>query len=308
MSVKPTVGMIGLGNLGNPMAVSLLNSGYKAVVHSLSRDEATNLLALGATWSESPAEVGRLVDILITVLPTPHHVREIMIGHGGALHQMKHGSTFIDMSTSSVEVTDEIIAVAAPRGVAVLDAPVSFLAKAPIGGSRSSAALQIFVGASTEQYEQHLPLFRALGGKPEQIYHAGPSGSGYGIKVLLNLLWFVHAAGTAEVLAMASKLGIDLRILQRALCASPSQSNFLQYDINSVLESGDYDDGFTIELVCKDLQLALALGAKTNVDIAVANVVEQLHRRALQRYGSKSGEMSVVKLYEDAVGKPFRDA
>ncbi|MFM7826197.1 MAG: NAD(P)-dependent oxidoreductase [Acidimicrobiaceae bacterium] len=167
MSVKPTVGMIGLGNLGNPMAVSLLNSGYKAVVHSLSRDEATNLLALGATWSESPAEVGRLVDILITVLPTPHHVREIMIGHGGALHQMKHGSTFIDMSTSSVEVADEIIAVAAPRGVAVLDAPVSFLAKAPIGGPRSSAALQIFVGASTEQYEQHLPLFRALGGKPE---------------------------------------------------------------------------------------------------------------------------------------------
>jgi len=264
MSVKPTVGMIGLGNLGNPMAVSLLNSGYEAVVHSLSRDEATNLLALGATWSESPAEVGRLVD--------------------------------------------EIIAVAAPRGVAVLDAPVSFLAKAPIGGSRSSAALQIFVGASTEQYEQHLPLFRALGGKPEQIYHAGPSGSGYGIKVLLNLLWFVHAAGTAEVLAMASKLGIDLRILQRALCASPSQSNFLQYDINSVLESGDYDDGFTIELVCKDLQLALALGAKTNVDIAVATIVEQLHRRALQQYGSKSGEMSVVKLYEDAVGKPFRDA
>jgi len=99
MSERPTVGMIGLGNLGNPMAVSLLNSGYEAVVHSLSRDEATNLLALGATWSESPAEVGRLVDILITVLPTPHHVREIMIGHGGALHQMKRGSTFIDMST-----------------------------------------------------------------------------------------------------------------------------------------------------------------------------------------------------------------
>ena len=303
----PTVGLIGLGNLGNPMAVSALSNGYNMVVHSLNKSEADNLISLGATWVSSAAEVGQQSDVVITVLPAPHHVRDIMIGSGGVLEQMKPGSTFIDMSTSSVEVANEIKALADPKCVAVMEAPVSFLAKAPIGASRNSAQLQIFVGGTKEHFDQHLPLFRALGGMPEQIYHAGPNGAGYGIKVLLNLLWFIYAAGTSEVLAVGSKLGLDLRVLQQALCASPSQSNFLQYDINSVFEAGNYDDGFTIDLVCKDIQLGIALGDKTGIDTAVARIVEQLHQKALDTYGAKSGEMSVVKLYEEAAGRLFRD-
>jgi len=303
----PTVGLIGLGNLGNPMAVSALSNGYNMVVHSLNKSEADNLISLGATWVSSAAEVGQQSDVVITVLPAPHHVRDIMIGSGGVLEQMKPGSTFIDMSTSSVEVANEIKALADPKGVAVMEAPVSFLAKAPIGASRNSAQLQIFVGGTKEHFDQHLPLFRALGGMPEQIYHAGPNGAGYGIKVLLNLLWFIYAAGTSEVLAVGSKLGLDLRVLQQALCASPSQSNFLQYDINSVFEAGNYDDGFTIDLVCKDIQLGIALGEKSGIDTAVARIVEQLHQKALDTYGAKSGEMSVVKLYEEAAGRLFRD-
>jgi 3-hydroxyisobutyrate dehydrogenase len=303
----PIVGLIGLGNLGNPMAISALSNGYNMVVHSLNKSEADNLIALGATWANSAAEVGQQSDVVITVLPAPHHVRDIMIGSGGVLEQMKSGSTFIDMSTSSVEVANEIKTLAEPKGVAVMEAPVSFLAKAPIGASRNSASLQIFVGGTKEHFDQHLPLFRALGGMPEQIYHAGPNGAGYGIKVLLNLLWFIYAAGTSEVLAIGSKLGLDLRVLQQALCASPSQSNFLQYDINSVFEAGNYDDGFTIDLVCKDIQLGIALGEKTGIDTAVARIVEQLHQKALDTYGAKSGEMSVVKLYEEAAGRLFRD-
>ncbi|MFM8312250.1 MAG: NAD(P)-dependent oxidoreductase [Ilumatobacteraceae bacterium] len=303
---KPVVGLIGLGNLGNPMAVSALAAGYQFVVHSLSRDEAANLEALGATWAESAAEVGARSDVLITVLPGPQQVREIMIGSGGALERMRPGSTFIDMSTSSAEASREVQDRATPRGVGVMEAPVSFLAKAPIGGSRASSSLQIFVGGSPEQFAQHLPLLRALGGMPGQIYHAGPNGSGYALKVLLNLLWFIYATGTSEVLVMASRLGLDIRMVQEALCASPSQSNFLQYDINGVLESGDYDEGFTIDLVCKDLQLALGLGESTGIDIEVSRLVEQIHRRALAAYGPKSGEMSVVKLYEDAAGMQLR--
>ena len=302
----PTIGIIGLGNLGNPMSVSALAAGYPLVVHSLSRSEAENLLAAGATWADNVAEVGEQSDVVITVLPGPTQVRQIMIGDGGALARMRPGSTFIDMSTSSVEVANEVKALAEPRGVGVMEAPVSFLAKAPIGDSRTTASLQIFVGGTREAYEQHLPLFRALGGMPDQIYYAGPNGSGYAIKVLLNLLWFVYATGTSEVLAMATRLGLDLRMVQSALCASPTQSNFLQFDINGVLERGDYDEGFTLDLVCKDIQLGLGLGDTTGIDIPVARLVEQIHQRALQTYGPKSGEMSVVKLYEDAAGTQFR--
>lgn len=300
------VGMIGLGNLGHPMAKRVLSAGYGLMLHSLDRSEAEDLIGAGARWADDVAEVGRSCDVVITVLPGPKQVREVMIGSGGVMHQMGSGGTFIDMSTSSDDVAREIREVARERGVAVMDAPVSFLAKTPIGDSRAAAALQIFVGAEREVFDRHLPLLRALGGQNEQIYHAGPNGSGYAIKVLLNLLWFIHAAGTSEVLAMASRLGLDLRVVQRALCASPSQSNFLEYDINGVFESGDYDDGFTIDLVCKDLGLALELGAKTGIDVPVTKVVEQLHRMALAEHGPKSGEMSVVKLYEDAAGTPFR--
>jgi len=306
-SSLPTVGLIGLGNLGNPMAVSALSNGYNMVVHSLNKSEAENLIHLGATWANSAAEVGNTCDVVITVLPAPHHVREIMIGSGGVLEQMKPGTSFIDMSTSSVDVANEIKALADPKGIAVMEAPVSFLAKAPIGASRTSASLQIFVGGSKENFDRHVPLFRALGGVPEQIHHAGPNGAGYGIKVLLNLLWFIYAAGTSEVLAIGSKLGLNLRLLQQALCASPTQSNFLQYDINSVFEAGDYDQGFTIDLVCKDIQLGIALADKTGIDGAVSRIAEQLHLKALDTYGPKSGEMSVVKLYEEAAGQLFRD-
>lgn len=302
----PTVGLVGLGNLGRPMALSLLASGHPLVVTSLARHEADDLVARGATWADSAAELAGWVDVLITVLPGPAQVRDIMIGSGGALAVMKKGSTFIDMSTSSVDVAHEVMAAAGPLGVSVMEAPVSFVAKAPIGSSRTSASLQIFVGGSKDDFERHLPLFRALGGIPDQIVHAGPNGAGYAIKVLLNVLWFIHAAGTAEVLAVASRLGVDLRVLQRALCDSPAQSNFLQYDINSVFERGDYDDGFTMDLVCKDIQLAIGLGERAGIDVQVARLVEQLHRRALEAYGPKSGEMSVVKLYEDASGTTWR--
>ena len=210
------------------------------------------------------------------------------------------------MSTSSVEVAHEVMALAGPRGVSVMEAPVSFLAKAPIGASRTSASLQIFVGGDRALFDTNLPLFRALGGQPDQIYYAGPNGSGYAIKVLLNLLWFVYATGTSEVLAMASKLGLDLRVVQQALCASPTQSNFLQYDINGVFERGDYDEGFTLDLVCKDIQLGVALSEVTGINAEVARLVEQIHQRALQTYGPKSGEMSVVKLFEEASGAQWR--
>lgn len=302
----PTVGLIGLGNLGGPLANNLLATRHPLVVHSLARTEAEEFLARGARWADSAAELGAQADVVITVLPGPRQIREVMIGGGGVLASMRPGSTHIDMSTSSPEVVDEIRALAEPRGVAVMDAPVSFLAAAPIGESRRAASLQIFVGGTPEDFARHLPLFRALGGLPDQVIHAGPHGSGYAVKVLLNLLWFVYAAGTAEILALATKLGIDLRLLQRALCASPAQSNFLQYDVNSVLERGDYDDGFTIDLVCKDIQLGLDLGTRTGIDLAVARLVSELHRRALERFGPGSGEMSVLKLYEEAAGEPFR--
>lgn len=140
---KPTIGLIGLGNLGKPIALNLLAAGHALVVNSLARQEAEDLLARGASWANDVADAAAQVDVLITVLPGPSQLRAVMIGEGGALAQMRPGSTFIDMSTSSVELALEIQALADARGVTAMEAPVSFLARAPIGASRASASLQI---------------------------------------------------------------------------------------------------------------------------------------------------------------------
>jgi len=139
-----------------------------------------------------------------------------------------------------------------------------------------------------------------------QIFHLGPSGSGYAVKLLLNLMWFMHAIATAEALTVGVRAGVDLERLHTALVHSPANSGFLERDVRMVLDRGDYDEGFAMKLVTKDLGLAVDLARDAGVPVEMASLVEQLHRRARVTYGDDAGEMSAIRLYEDAVGVSLR--
>jgi 3-hydroxyisobutyrate dehydrogenase len=296
----PTVGFIGLGNMGSGMTRNLQAAGYPLVVTDLRREAAAELLAAGAAWADTAAEVARRSDLIITMLPTPRHVDAVLNGPDGILAGIADGGTWIDMSTSVPEVADTVRREHAGRGLRILDAPVSGMSVGAANGM-----LQIFIGGDADDVARLRPVFEAMG-DPERILHVGGHGAGYAVKLMLNQLWFSHLVATAEVLAVGTRAGVDLGVLREALVASPANSTFVERDVLSILEHGDYDEGFAIALACKDLGLSIDLARSVGVPVELSAVVEQVYRRARAQYGDRAGEMTPFKLYEDLTGHEMR--
>jgi 3-hydroxyisobutyrate dehydrogenase len=294
------VGFIGLGHMGAPMSSNVLAAGHELVVHDVRPDAAAGLLAAGASWAGSPGEAGADRDAVITMLPGPSQVEEVLLGPGGLLAGLAAGATWIDMSTSVPAVADKVRALAGPGGVAVLDAPVA-------GGitGAGDGTLQIFVGGATEDYLRVRSLLEAMG-DPQRILHVGPHGAGYTVKLMLNLLWFANVTLTAEALTIGVRAGVDVATLRRSLLTSAAASHFLEHDVLSVLERGDFDDSFALALACKDLGLAVDLARQTGVPAEMSAMVEQIYRRARAQYGDGGGQILPMKLLEDLTATPLR--
>jgi 3-hydroxyisobutyrate dehydrogenase len=297
---NPTVGFIGLGSMGSGMTRNLQRAGFPLVVTDLRPEAAAELIAGGARWAQTGAEVAASTDLVITMLPTPRHVADAVSGPGGVLEGIRDGGTWIDMSTSVPEVANTVRAANAGRGLHILDAPVSGMSVGAANGM-----LQIFVGGHAEDVERLRPVFEAMG-DPERILHVGGHGAGYAVKLMINQLWFSHLVATAEVLAVGVKAGVDLGVLRDSLVASPANSNFVENDVLSILENGDYDEGFALALACKDLGLSIDLARSVGVPVELSSLVDQVFRRGRAQYGDRAGEMAPFKLYEDLIGEPLR--
>ena len=298
MSEIGTIGFIGLGSMGSGMTRNLRKAGFDLVVNDLEPARARELLDGGARWADTPAETAAASDVVITMLPTPGSVAQVVNGPKGILSGIGHDGTWVDMSTSVPDVAHEV-RLQRP-GIRVLDAPVSGMSVGAAAGT-----LQIFVGGEERDVARLRPVFEAMG-DPERILHVGGHGAGYVVKLMLNQLWFSHLVATTEVLAVGVKAGVDLGVLRNALVASPANSNFVERDVLSVLADGDYDEGFAIALACKDLGLSIDLAGAVGVPARLGALVEQTFRRALQAYGDRAGEMTPMRLYEDAIGRELR--
>jgi 3-hydroxyisobutyrate dehydrogenase len=294
------IGFIGLGNMGSGMTKNLQKNGFKLVVHDVRKEAATDLLAAGAIWADTPAEVAAQSDVIITMLPTPKLLDFVAMGPDGILTGMKKNGWWVDMSTSVPEVTERARSFAKELQVHIVDAPVAGMS----AGARNGT-LQIFVGSTEEEFIALKNVFEGMG-NPEKIIHVGKAGAGYAVKLMINQLWFSHLVATAEVLAIGVKAGVELDVLRKALIASPANSNFLEHDVLSVLNHSDYDEGFAIDLACKDLGLSIDLARSVSVPVELSAVVEQIYRRAKSQYGDKAGEMTPMKLYEDLIGQDLR--
>ena len=295
-----TIGFIGLGNMGSGMTKNLQLNGFKLVVNDVRKEAAEALIAGGAIWASTPAEVAAQSDVVITMLPTPKHVDMVSMGANGILSGIKDGGYWVDMSTSVPEVTERARQVSAGRDLHIFDAPVSGMSVGAANGR-----LQIFAGGTAEEFANVLPVFEAMGDS-KKILHVGKAGAGYAVKLAINQLWFSHLVATAEVLAVGVKAGVDLEVLRQSLIASPANSNFVENDVLSVLKNGDYDEGFAIALACKDLGLHTDLARSVNVPVELSAQVEQIFRRAKAQYGDLAGEMTPMKLYEDIIGQDLR--
>jgi 3-hydroxyisobutyrate dehydrogenase len=295
-----SVGFIGLGHMGGSMCGHVIAAGFDVAAFDLDADARRRAAGAGARESTSVADCARGAEILVTSLPGPPQVEQVLTGSGGAIAALAPGALVIEMSTSSLEVGRRALAEATRRGVSLIDAPV---AGQTIGAK--SGTLAIYVGGGIDAFERALPVLRAIG-DPDRIFHLGTHGSGYAVKLLLNLTWFMQAVATAETLAVGVKAGVELDKLHNALVASPANSNFLERDVRMVLDHGDYDEGFTMKLVTKDLALAVDLARDLGMTVEMTALVEQIHRRARVRYGDEAGEMSAIRLYEELAGIELR--
>jgi 3-hydroxyisobutyrate dehydrogenase-like beta-hydroxyacid dehydrogenase len=239
--------------------------------------------------------VARAADVIITSLPGPLQVEAVVLGEDGVLAGARPGSVWIDMSTSSPELVRRIGEMAAERGIAVLDAPVT----GAVDGARAGT-LTIFVGGEREAVERSRPALEAMG---RRIFHCGALGTGLAAKLVTNLLWFINAVAIGEGLMLGARAGIALPQLREIITASAGNSWVAEHDVPAIFR-GDYDPSFTLELCCKDLRLIAELGRTLGVPLELAALVEQTFVRAQAQYGGEQGEMQVVRLLEDAVSSP----
>ncbi|MGP0037384.1 MAG: NAD(P)-dependent oxidoreductase [Solirubrobacteraceae bacterium] len=297
------VGFIGLGNMGGPMCGHLARAGFDVTAFDLNDAALARVVSVGARAAESAVDCASGVEVLITMLPAPPQVESVLLGSsgaGGLIDALAPGSIAIDMSTSSVAVGSRVVAAAQERGVDVLDAPV---AGQSIGAT--AGTLAIYVGGDPDVFERARPLFDAMG-DPARVFHLGPNGAGYTVKLLLNLMWFIKSVAVGEVLSVGVKAGVPLDRLHEALVGSPANSVFLERDVRMVLDDGDYDEAFPMRLVTKDLGLAVDLAGEVGVPAELTALVEQIHRRVRNLYGDDAGEISAVRLYEDLAGVQLR--
>ena len=290
-------GFIGLGNLGFHLAHSLLRAGFDVTVHDLNRAVAEPLVQVGARWADSARATAEKVDSVFTCLPSPKAVSAVVSGEAGILAGLQPGGTWIDMSTNDFHETKRLAALAAAQGVATLESPVT-------GGVHKAASgeITVIVGGPRETYEAHLPALAAMGG---QVFYMGELGSASVIKVITNMLAFIHLVAAGEALMLARRGGLDLTQAFEVIRAS-SGNSFVHETESQVILNGSYNIGFTMDLACKDLHFAHELGREFGVPLELAGLVEQTFIRARSQYGGNAWSSQVVKLLEDALGTDLR--
>jgi len=290
-------GFIGLGHLGRPLAASLLRAGFELTVHDRDGSAAASLLAAGAHWAEHPRAVAEQVDAVVTCLPNPAASLQVLSGPRGILAGLKPGGTWIEMSTNGEEEVLRMAALAKAAGIRMLESPVT-------GGVHLAAAadITVIVGGDADLVAAHRPALDAMG---RVIFHVGPLGKAAVIKVITNMLAFIHLLATGEALMLAKRGGIDLAQAFEVIKAS-SGTSFVHETEGQLILNGSYNVNFTMDLAVKDLGFALGFGKAFGVPLDLASAAMQTFIRARSAYGEQAMSTEAVKLLEDAVGTDLR--
>ncbi len=287
-------GFVGLGNLGFHLAASLRRAGFALTVTDLNRAAAEPLLAAGAKWAANPRELAAASDVVFTCLPNPKASRDVALA---LAEGFKPGGTWVEMSTTDQADLAQLAAVMQEKGVDTLECPVT-------GGVHRAAAgkITLLIGGEAAVFQRVEPALKVMGG---EILHMGPLGSAAVIKVITNMLAFIHLVADGEALMLAKKGGLDLAQAWRAIKAS-SGNSFVHETEGQLILNGSYDVAFTNALALKDLGFAMGFGRKFGVPLELAGLTEQIFMRATAIYGAEAQSTQVVKLLEDALGTDLR--
>ena len=291
------VGFIGTGQMGIHMARHIQEAGHSLVIRDVNRDSAAPLLKTGAQWAGSPGEVARACGTVITCLPTPQIVEEVVYGDQGLRSGWKHGDIYIDMSTNSPSLVRRIAEDAGAMGVAVLDAPVS-------GGTRGAEAgtLTIMVGGDTATLERVRPVLEPMANK---IFHLGAVGCGNVAKLVNNMIGLTCNSACAEGFVLGVKAGIDPQILYDLLTVSTANNWSLQQYSRTVFK-GNFAPGFKVALAHKDINLAVGLAEEHGLPVRLARAVRQDLAETVEAGRGDQGVDAGILALEEAANERVR--
>jgi len=293
-----TFGFIGLGNMGAPMAGRLLDAGYGLIVHDVRQAAAGPILARGARWAGSPADVAAAAMTIITIVPSSKEVRAVFESSQGILGALQTGALCIEMTTADPSATRELAPAVEARGAHLIDAPVS-------GGVRGATdgSLAIMVGGPAALLERARPVLERMG---KNIFHAGPLGAGHAIKLVNNMCSGGILALTIEAVAVAAKAGVDPVRAIEIIQASSGRSNASDYKFPKFILNGAFDAGFAIRLMLKDVDGYGRLAQEGGVPSPVGRAATEIYRMAVARGMGDLDHTAIARLIEEWAGIQLR--
>ena len=294
------IGFIGLGIMGRGMVRNLLRAGFAVRVWNRTAAKMAEFVPAGATTATSPADLARQCDIIIICVSDTPDVQAVILGEHGVLAGAPAGALVIDMSTISPQVTRQLAATLAAKGVHMLDAPIS-------GGSEGAArgTLSIMVGGQADQVARAMPLFQAMG---KAITHVGDHGTGQTVKLVNQILVVVNMLAVSEALLFAQAGGLDLSKALEAVSQGAAGSWMLSNRGPQVI-ARDWRPGFTVDLQQKDLRLVLQAADQMGIPLLGTSTVFQLYRTLQARDLGSDGNHALAKALEQLAGLEIgRDA
>lgn len=296
--MRKRIGFIGLGMMGTPMARNLLKAGYELTVYDAKKELIEGLVASGANGASSPKEVAARSDIIVTMLPTSSNVEAVVMGRDGILEGLAPGSIVIDMSTIDPGTTREIETAVRAKGGKMLDAPVSRGQAGAIAGT-----LSIMVGGDAEVLEECRPILQVLG---SDIFHCGEIGIGEVVKLVNNMMIGAFVPAISEALVFGLKAGARLETILQVIRASSASSWLLENFFPAKVFQGKFEPGFSINLMHKDLGLALATAEELGTPLPLTAFSRQLYGVARTLGRGDKDFTAVITLLEDATGVQVR--
>jgi len=288
------VGFIGLGIMGQPMALNLRKAGYPLAVHARRPEMMEPLEAAGAETCRSPAELAARSDLIFTMVSDTPDVEEVLFGPGGVIEGVREGAVVVDMSTISPSATRDMARRLAALGVAMLDAPVS-------GGEQGAIAgtLSIMVGGEGVVFERVLPLFQVLG---KNIVHVGEAGSGQVCKACNQVVVGATIAGVAEAILLTRASGVDPARMREALLGGLAGSRILEVHGRRMIEA-DFAPGFKSRLHQKDMGIVLAAAQELGLALpGAAQVAQYLNSLVGQGLGEQDSA-AIYRVIESMNGR-----
>lgn len=280
------IGFIGLGIMGSRMAANLVESGYDLIIYNRTKEKAEELLKNGASWAESPKEVGEQVDILISMLENPDIVEKLALGTDGFLKSMKENTLWIDSSTVNPSFSKRMAAESKNHGIRFMDAPVS--------GSKQPAAegsLLFLVGGEQSDFEEAKPLLLKMG---KDAKHIGEAGKGSAMKIMINQLLGQSILAFSESLNLGMAMGIDKKTGMDVLLNTPVTAPILDL-FRSRIENNEYEANFPLKHLQKDLHLFTETAYELEQPSPLTNTAKEVYGMAKFK---KMGDLDFTAVFK----------